>query len=200
MPADPDVLCIASCTGFWRCWLAWLCARGARRTSRSSCCATNSGCSAARSTCPTSTMTTGACSARSQPRSLGHAARAGSSPQTPCCAGIAAASPDTGLNPTGRQDDRPPRPRSVETGLHGFGENPDRASNCDVAGELRLGAGETGPVEKVHNEVGPSMLPPPSEPACLISPQPEGSMTSWCQSAIRRRSRRESSGERVRAV
>ena len=35
-------MCRTLCTGCWCRWRAWLCVRDARRTSRSSCCATNS--------------------------------------------------------------------------------------------------------------------------------------------------------------
>ena len=39
---DPGVLCVVFCTDCSCRWRAWLCARDARRTLKSSCCATNS--------------------------------------------------------------------------------------------------------------------------------------------------------------
>ena len=61
--------CTESCTDSWHHWLGSLCAQAARRTSRSSCCATNSLCCADKSTDRSSPTPTGACSARSRPRS-----------------------------------------------------------------------------------------------------------------------------------
>ena len=66
---DAESSCTESCTDSWHHWLGSLCAQAARRTSRSSCCATNSLCCADRSTDPSSPTPTGACSARSRPRS-----------------------------------------------------------------------------------------------------------------------------------
>ena len=111
-PPDPGAACIAFCTGSSPRWLASQCANhtpGVRRTSRSSCCATNSACSAARSTAPPSTTATGACSARSQPGSPAHAVTAGSSRPTRSCAGTAAASPPTGPNHSDHRADPPHR-------------------------------------------------------------------------------------------
>ena len=46
MRADAESSCTASCTDCWHHWLGSLCGQAARRTSRSSCCATNSLCCA----------------------------------------------------------------------------------------------------------------------------------------------------------
>ena len=69
MRADADSSCTESCTDCWRHWLGSLCAQAARRTSRSSCCATKSLCCADKSTDPSSPTPTVACSERSRPRS-----------------------------------------------------------------------------------------------------------------------------------
>ena len=103
MRADADSSCTESCTDSWRHWLGSLCAQAARRTSRSSSCATNSACCADRSTDPRSPTPTGACSERSRPRYRDRAEPGGWSPPTHCCAGTAAASPDTGLNHSDRR-------------------------------------------------------------------------------------------------
>ena len=50
MWADADSSCTESCTDSWRHWLGSLCGQAARRILRSSSCATNSACCAARST------------------------------------------------------------------------------------------------------------------------------------------------------
>ena len=63
--ADAESSCTESCTDSWHHWLGSLCAQAARRTSRSSCCATNSLCCAAKSTDPSSPTPTAACSQRS---------------------------------------------------------------------------------------------------------------------------------------
>ena len=103
MRADADSSCTESCTDSWRHWLGSLCAQAARRTSRSSSCATNSACCADRSTDPRSPTPTGACSERSRPRYRDRAEPGGWSPPTRCCAGTAAASPGTGLNHSDRR-------------------------------------------------------------------------------------------------
>ena len=81
MRADAESSCIESCTDSWHHWLGSLCGQAAGRTSRSSCCATNSACCADRSTDPSSPTPTGACSGRSRPRSrdLAEPVRAGNS-------------------------------------------------------------------------------------------------------------------------
>ena len=103
MRADAGSSCTESCTDSWRHWLGSLCGQAARRTSRSSCCATNSLCCAARSTDPSPPTPTGACSQRSRLRYRDRAEPGGWSPPTRCCAGTAAASPDTGLNHSDRR-------------------------------------------------------------------------------------------------
>ena len=103
MRADADSSCTESCTDSWRHWLGSLCAQAARRTLRSSCCATNSLCCAARSTDPSSPTPTGPCSQRSRLRYRDRAEPGGWSPPTHCCAGTAAASPDTGPNHSDRR-------------------------------------------------------------------------------------------------
>ena len=62
------VPCVAFCTGSSPRWHAWLCARDARRTSRSSCSASNSQSCAGRPTGRRSPTRTVPCSARSRPR------------------------------------------------------------------------------------------------------------------------------------
>ena len=103
MWADADSSCTESCTDSWRRWLGSLCGQAARRILRSSCCATNSACCAARSTDPNSPTPTGARSERSRPRYRDRAEPGGWSPPTHCCVGTAAASPGTGLNHSDRR-------------------------------------------------------------------------------------------------
>ena len=50
MRLHPRVLCVGFCTGCWCRWRAWLFARDARRTLRSSCCVTSSQCCTASTT------------------------------------------------------------------------------------------------------------------------------------------------------
>ena len=69
MRADPESLCTESCTDSWHHSLGSLCGQAAPRTSRSSCCATNSVRCADRSTDPSSPTPTAACSERLRPRS-----------------------------------------------------------------------------------------------------------------------------------
>ena len=106
MTVDPDSSCTESCTDSWRHWLGSLCAQVARRISRSSCCATNSLCYAARSTDPSSPTPTGPCSQRSRPRSRDRPEPGGWSPPTRCCVGTGAASSGTGPNHSDRRADR----------------------------------------------------------------------------------------------
>ena len=61
MRLHPGVHCVAFCIGCSCRWRAWLCARDARRTSRSSCCATNSQSCADRTTGQRSPRGTGPC-------------------------------------------------------------------------------------------------------------------------------------------
>ena len=98
MRADADSSCTESYTDSWHHWLGSLCGQAAPRTSRSSCCATNSLCCADRSTDPSSPTPTAACSQRSRPRSRGRAEPGGWSPPTRCCAGTAPHRPT--LDPT----------------------------------------------------------------------------------------------------
>ena len=109
MRVDAVSSCTESCTDSWRHWLGSLCGQAARRTSRSSCCAINSLCCAARSTDPRSPTPTGACSQRSRPRYRDRAEPGGWSPPTHCCAGTAAASSGTGPNHSDRRADRRPQ-------------------------------------------------------------------------------------------
>ena len=106
MGADAESSCTESCTDSWHHWLGSLCGQAARRTSRSSCCATNSLCCAAKSTDPSSPTPTGACSARLRPRSRDRAEPGGWSPPTRCCVGIGAVSSGTGPNHSDRRADR----------------------------------------------------------------------------------------------
>ena len=76
MRADAESSCTESCTDCWHHWIGSLCAQVAGRTSRSSCCATNSLCCAGKSTAPRSPTPTGACSGRSRP-ALARPSRAG---------------------------------------------------------------------------------------------------------------------------
>ena len=109
MRADADSSCTESCTDCWHHWLGSLCAQAARRTSRSSCCATNSVCCAARSTDSSSPTPTGACSQRSRPRSRDRAEPGGWSPPTHCCGSTGAASAGTGPNHSDRRADHRPQ-------------------------------------------------------------------------------------------
>ena len=102
MRLHPGVLCVAFCTGCWCRWRAWLCARDARRTSRSSCCATNSQSCAGRTTDQRSPTRTGPCWVRSRRPCPDGGELAGSSRQRPCCVGTDAESPATGPNFAGR--------------------------------------------------------------------------------------------------
>ena len=101
------VRCVAFCTGCSCRWRAWLCARDARKTLRSSCCATSSQSWAGRATGQRSPRRTGPYSAPSRRPCPDRSELAGSLHPTPCCAGIDAASPATGLNPPDQQAARP---------------------------------------------------------------------------------------------
>ena len=109
MRADTESLCTESCTDSWHHWLDSLCGQAAPRTSRSSCCATNSLCCAGRSIDPNSPTPTGACSGRLRPRSRDRAEPGGWSPPTRCCVGAGAASSDTGPNHSDRRVDHRPQ-------------------------------------------------------------------------------------------
>ena len=115
MRLHPGNLCVAFCIGCWRRWRAWLCARDARKTLRSSCFATNSQSCAGRTPDQRSPMRTGPCSAPSRRRCPDRGELAGSLHPTPCCAGIDAASPATGLNPPDQQAARPQPPRTANS-------------------------------------------------------------------------------------
>ena len=103
MRADAESSWTALCTDSWHHWLGSLCGQAARRTLRSSCCATNSLCCADRSTDPSSPTPTGPCLGRLRPRSRDRAEPGGWSPPTHCCAGTGAASSDTGPNHSDRR-------------------------------------------------------------------------------------------------
>ena len=105
MRADAESSCTESCTDSWHHWLGSLCGQAARRTLRSSCCATNSLCCADKSTDPSSPTPTGACSQRSRPRPRDRAEPGGWSPPTRCCVGTGAASSGTGPNHSDRRAD-----------------------------------------------------------------------------------------------
>ena len=66
MRLHPGSPCVASCIGCSCRWRAWLCARDARRTSRSSCCVTSSQCCTGRTTDQPSPTRTGPCSVPSR--------------------------------------------------------------------------------------------------------------------------------------
>ena len=127
MRADAESSCIESCTDSWHHWLGSLCAQAAARTLRSSCCATNSLCCAARSTDLSSPTPTGACSGRLRPRSRDLAEPGGWSPPTRCCVGTGAASSGTGPNHSDRRADHR-RQRSFA------------GSHCASQPRIRLGA------------------------------------------------------------
>ncbi len=109
MRADPDSSCTALRAASSLRWFASLCVRAARRTLRSSCCATNSLCCAARSTDPSSPTPTGPCSGRSRPRSRDRAEPGGWSSPTRCCVSSGAASSGTGPNHSDRRADHRPQ-------------------------------------------------------------------------------------------
>ena len=115
MRADAESSCTESCTDSWHHWLGSLCGQAARRTSRSSCCATNSLCCADKSTDPSSPTPTGACSERSRPRSRDRAEPGGWSPPTRCCVSSCAASSGTGPNHIDRRADRRPQQRFADS-------------------------------------------------------------------------------------
>ena len=87
----PGTSCVALCTDSWRHWLGSPCGQVARRTSRSSCCATSSQSCTARTTDQRSPTRTGPCSLRSRQPCPDRSEPAGSSHQRPCCAGTDAA-------------------------------------------------------------------------------------------------------------
>ena len=125
MGADAESSCTESRTDSWRHWLGSLCGQAARRTSRSSCCVTNSLCCADRSTDPSPPTPTGACSAAiaaalARPR----AELGGWSPPTRCCVGTGAASSGTGLNPRDRRADHRPQQKIRRLTLRLAAENP----------------------------------------------------------------------------
>ena len=126
--ADAESSCTESCTDSWHHWFGSLCAQAARRTSRSSCCATNSLCCADKSTDRSSPTPTGACSERSRPRSRDLAEPGGWSPPTRCCVGTGAASSGTGPNHSDRRADHRPQQRFAD-------------SHC--ASQLRIRPGDT---------------------------------------------------------
>ena len=98
----PGTSCVAFCTGSSRCWHGWLCARDARRTLRSLCCATRSRSFTDRTTDQRSPSRTGPCWALSRQPCRDRSEPAGSSHQRPCWAGTEAASPAAGPVPAGR--------------------------------------------------------------------------------------------------
>ena len=103
MRLHPGVLCVAFCTGCSCRWRAWLCARDARRTLRSSCFATSSQSCADRTTDQRSPTRIGPCSAPSRRPCPDRSEPAGSLHQRPCCVGIDAESPTTTpTDPTAR--------------------------------------------------------------------------------------------------
>ena len=109
MRADAESSCTASCTASWLRWLGSPCGQAAPRTSRSSCCATNSLCCAGKSTDPSSLTPTAACSERSRPCSRDRAEPGGWSPPTRCCVSSGAASSGTGPNHSDRRADHRPQ-------------------------------------------------------------------------------------------
>ena len=127
MRADAESSCTESCTDSWHHWLGSLCAQAARRTSRSSCCATNLLCCAGKPTDPSSPTPTAACSERLRPRSRDRAEPGGWSPPTRCCVGTGAASSDTGPNHIDRRADQRPQQSFAD-------------SHCASHLRIRLGA------------------------------------------------------------
>ena len=109
MRADPESLCTESCTDSWHHSLGLLCVRAARRTLRSSCCATNSLCCVVRSTGLCSPTRIGVCLGRLRPRFRDRAEPGGWSPPTRCWAGTGAASPGTGPNHSDRRTGHRPQ-------------------------------------------------------------------------------------------
>ena len=122
IPRVPHLVPIPGITGSAHCGQA------ARRTSRSSCCATNSLCCAGKSTDPRSPTPTAACSQRLRPRSRDRAEPGGWSPPTRCCVGTGAASSGTGPDHIDRRADRRPQRRFAD-------------SHC--ASQLRIRLGDT---------------------------------------------------------
>jgi len=92
----PDSSRIESSTASWSIRYVSLYVLNPQKTSRSSCSATRTRSSAAKSTDQPSTTTTEPCSARLPQHSPADYDRGGSSHPKPCCAGIANASPATG--------------------------------------------------------------------------------------------------------
>ena len=163
MWADADSSCTESCTDSWRHWLGSLCGQAARRTSRSSSCATNSACCAARSTDPRSPTPTGARSERSRPRYRDRAEPGGWSPPTRCWVGTAAASPGTGLNHSDRRaDHRPQRSLPTRTAPR------SRESNLAIPPRPRRTRRARPPPRCVHglgrSSTTPESTPPPHAP------------------------------------
>ena len=113
--AEADQLCPVFSTASSPCSPVSRSALVVPRTSRSSCSATNSASSAARSTDPYSTTPTGLCSAPSPLHSPAHDEQAESSPPTPCSDGTVAASPVTGHRRREDRDAHRPRSRSAES-------------------------------------------------------------------------------------
>ena len=169
MRADPESLCTESCTDSWHHWLGSLCGQAARRTSRSSCCATNSLCCAAKSTDPSSPTPTAACSQRSRPRSRDRAEPGGWSPPTRCCVGSGAASSGTGPNHSDRRADRRPRLSFAD-------------SHC--ASQLRIRLGDTAASTANSPGSATASLRPRSGEILNnagIDPAPTRSEVTWSQ-------------------
>ena len=169
MRADAESSCTESCTDSWHHWLGSLCAQAARRTSRSSCCATNSLCCAAQSTDPSSPTPTGACSQRSRPRSLDRAEPGGWSPPTRCCVGTGAASSGTGPNHSDRRADHRPQLSFAD-------------SHC--ASQLRIQPGDTAASTANSPGSATASLHPRSGEIlnnARIDPAPTRSEVTWSQ-------------------
>ena len=169
MRADAESSCTESCTDCWHHWLGSLCDQAARRTSRSSCCATNSLCCADKSTDPSSPTPTGPCSARSRPRSRDRAEPGGWSPPTRCCVGTGAASSGTGPNPSDRRADRRRQQRFAD-------------SHC--ASQLRIRPGDIAASTANSPGSATALLRPRSGEIlnnARIDPAPTRSEVTWSQ-------------------
>ena len=169
MRADAESSCTESRTDSWHHWLGSLCAQAAPRTSRSSCCATNSLCCAGKPTDPRSPTPTGACSERSRPRSRDRAEPGGWSPPTRCCVGTGAASSGTGPNHIDRRADHRPQQSFAD-------------SHC--ASQLRIRLGATAASKANSPGSATASLHPRSGEIlnnARIDPAPTRSEVTWSQ-------------------
>ena len=162
MRLHPGVLCVAFCTGCSCRWRAWLCARDARRISRSSCSATNSQSCAGRTTAQRSPTRTGPCWVPSQRPCPDRSELAGSSHQRLCCVGIDAESPAIGSNPAGRPGGPTPLWSFAATRPNYGHPHPPRHPHSDLKREEPHKVG----VEELHCSRAPASYDMPAERFC----------------------------------